>query len=480
MGILTPFRRHDDGEREYAQTPVKEIPSGAAGTDGDQYSDSYQGMSGGADLNPQWSGRAKYDVIEEMRKSDPAIHSLLWMFKLPYRQANWDHVPFQNGDDPIDLLIAEACDAQFGLGDYEGWLDLSHDELLTQDSLMLDFGAMFEEIVPGDPVEWSPLGDSSVSRIIRPFSRLAPRYPATVEKIETDKRTGRIRTLEQDLEGARPIPGEWIVPYVLDREADWFGTSLLRYCYGAWRMKKALLISAAIGWDRYSSGIPVVHYPPGKKAEAISIGRNIRTHERGYVALEGPPVEAGGEWGFRIESGASSLADPVNLLRHYDLQIASAGLQGWKELGNTSTGSRATADVVQNPYWKAVEAFAHQIAMTRRKYVLRKFVDVNFGTEYHAPELRVSKIEAKDILALSTVIANLSSANLTFTDRDTQNDIRDRLELTHLPEEVATPLEQTVNGLPDNVGVQPTLTVPPEGSSINPAPTNPALAPARG
>jgi hypothetical protein len=183
------------------------------------------------------------------------------------------------------------------------------------------------------------------------------------------------------------------------------------------------------------------------------------------VALEGPPVEKGGQWDFRIENGASTLADPVNLLRHHDVQIANAGLQGFKELGNTATGSRATADVTQNPYWKAVTAITRQVARARRRYAIRAFVDVNFGAQYKTPELAVSNIEAEDILTLSQIIANLSSANLTFTDRETQNDIRDRLELDRLPDPIAGAIADATNQLPEDVGVAPTL-VREEGGSI--------------
>jgi hypothetical protein len=466
---LLPFRRRDEPpEREYAKPPV---PAAAAGVDGDQYSDYYDALAGGADINPVWTGRNKYPVIEEMRKTDPCIHSLLWMSKLPVRQAEWSFLPFGDGNDPVDRLICEACNAQFGLADYEGWLDLSHDELLMQDMLCLDFGSMFEEITWGDPITFTPLDDgASEPRLIRPIARLAPRYPATVERVTSDKRTGHIISIEQDRPGARPIPGDSIVVYILDREADWYGTSMLRYCWGAWRMKKTLLISSAIGWDRYASGIPLVRYPLGKEEEAKKIGRSVRVHERAYVTLEGPPPEQGGAWDFEIISGAQSLPDPINLLRHHDVQIAQAGLQAFKELGNTATGSRAVADVTQMPYWQAVTAFARSIAQHRRKYCVRRFVDVNFGSEYQTPELKVSKIEAQDVFTLSQIISNLSSANLTFTDRDTQDDIRDRLELRHLPEQTAADISGAVDQLPGNVGLAATMTVPTEGTPITAPP----------
>lgn len=437
------------------------VPQGGAyGIDDNWYIDL---MAGGPDVNPLLTGRAKYEVYNEMRLSDPTVRSCLWMFKLPIRSASWKVTPA--GEDPVDRVVADAVAWQFGMEDYtdDGRLDLTWDQSLSQALLYLDFGSMFEEIV------WAPPPPENNGMLelfydadgdphpVRPIARLAPRFPSSVVRVGHDARSGMIDWVMQDLPGALPIPGEHLVHYALDREGhNWWGTSLLRPMYGSWRLKKALMISAGIGWDRHAVGTPVVRYPLGggatarKQAEAIA--RNYRVHERGYVVLEGPsPTSQGGGnlWDIDILNGSGTLSDPVPLMKEYDVQIATAGLQMFARLGTTATGSRAVGEVLSDPFYLAVQAIAKSVAAERTRHAVRRFVDVNFGPDIDTPKFEVSKIQAKNVPVLARAIADLSSAGLHFEDVDTQNDIRDQLDLDHLPENIAAALE----GLPPQVGV---------------------------
>lgn len=435
-------------------------PHAASGIDGD--SPYWDVRAGGIDLNPELTGHTKYLVYEEMRKADPAIKSLLWMYKLPLRGADWglDRLP---GEEDIDKIIYQACAEQFGLEGEDGWLDLSWDEWLQQSTLCFDFGSMFEEIIDAqEPILWRPQGAApEQSRIIQPIARFAPRFPGTIEEIETDTRTGRIKRARQMVAGADWMPGEQIAHYVIEKEgSNWYGTSMLRSCYGPWRLKKALMIGAAIGWDRYSSGVPVVRYPKQggtrDKAEAQTIARNYRTHERAWVVFEG---EAKDGWSIDIVSGAGSMADPLPLLRFYDEQIATGGLQQFSKLGTTATGSRAVGEVLVDPFYQAVTAYGEYIRTQRQKLALRYFVTKNFGEEFRTPNLRVGKIQQRNVFLLAQAVEMLGAAGLSFTDRDTQNDLRDILDLRHLPDEAAA----AIDALPDEVG----LDLPrPEGAGL--------------
>ena len=97
-------------------------------------------------------------------------------------------------------------------------------------------------------------------------------------------------------------------------------------------MKKQLLISSAIAYDRWASGIPEVRYPVGSDAQTVAkaknIARDVRVNERAYVTFEGQEEDG---WSLNIRSGAGSIADPIPLLRHYDSQIMAAGLASFAE-----------------------------------------------------------------------------------------------------------------------------------------------------
>lgn len=426
--------------RELAAPPVEQrrrrAPDpGATGSDDNKQA---YGWLRSDDPNPLFHGRQRFDVYDEMRKSDASVRSTLWMTKLPMRSATWTFSPPRGSTDPTDELVADACSALFGVEDRPARLSTTWDETLSQELLVLDFGCMFGEVIwPDEPWEWRD-ANGNVHVLWAPM-RIAPRYPRTVDKIETDPLTGQISVFKQWLPGAKPIPPEKLVVQVLDKESDWFGTSLLRPMYGPWKLKKELMIAAGIGWDRFAAGIPVMEHPSGDAAaaKAARIARNVRTHEHAYVAHEGG--ESG--WKFRIEGGAGSLPDPTPLLRLYCEQIAEAGLQQFSSLGTTASGNRAVGEVLVEPFYQACQAVAGQVAAVLTRDVVRPFVDVNFGVNVPTPTLAASRIAVQNISTLTQAVSDLHAAGLSFDDLETQNDLRGLLEMRALPEDF-TPSSQ--------------------------------------
>jgi hypothetical protein len=407
--------------------------------------------------NPEMQGRLKYAIYDDMRWSDPAVKSTSWIYKLPIRSARYSDDPAQ--DDPFARLVRDACAWQFGLNDNEGQLDLSWPQLIGQCLLCIDYGAHGHEIVEGDPVVWHD-ADGDAHDIV-PITRLAPRFASSIrypDGIRTDPTTGRISLVIQDVPGAIPIPGEQLMWHVLDREGtDWYGQSLFRPMYGPWRLKRALMIAAGIGWDRFAIGIPAVWYPKGggpeKKAEAEAIARNFRLHERAWMVFEGKrSSSAGGAddgWDFSVESG--QMTDPTDLIRLYDEQIFTAAMQHFMVLGRTSGGNRALGEALGEPFYLAAQAIAEDVVQEIRRSAMRRFVDRNFGTDVPLPKIKVTGIQSHDLGVFATSIYDLAQAGLSFTDRDTQNDVRELLHLRQLPEEVGS----AVANLPDNVGIEP-------------------------
>ena len=426
-------------------------------------------IAGGDDTNPDLVGRLKFEVYREMRATDPAVRSLEWLFRMPIRAADWKFAPAAD-DNPVDLVVAHACGWQFGVqveGITErfalGGLDQTWKESVQQGLLMMPYGCMAEELIWAKETETWVDADGD-EHLIRRLTRLAPRMPITIMEAEWDETTGHLNWLEQDLPDSQRIPGWKVAWYALDREANHWGTSLFRPAVGPWRLKQGLMTSAAIGWDRWAAGLPVVTYPKagGAPAEqrADAIGKGARTHERGWIALSDEPG-----WNFRVENVAGAINDPVPLLRHYDSQIGMAGLQQFSSLGTTERGSRAVGEVLAGPFYEAAQAIADDFAAMRTRQVVRRFVDMNFGEKVAVPTLTVTGIEADDIAILASVLADLSSAGFNFTDPDTQNDVRRRLRFRELPEEIA----EAVGQLPEDVGLQRTPPRPPRGPSQAPA-----------
>jgi hypothetical protein len=435
LGPLDISRR-----RTFAAVAVPQ--RGELGQDNDHYLNRWAG--GGPDPNVILTGRQKFEIYDEMAWSDVHCRALLAMTRLPAVGAIWD---FEPADGPQGELVAEALRWQFGLGDYDGQLDRSWKQVLTRKHLKFRYGSWFDELVWGDPVIFN-------GRLIRPLRRLAPRSPRTIGNV--DYENGRIVEVVQTVPDAKPIPGDKIVWNVLDEEPGrWDGVSLLRAAWGPWELKKQIMISAGIAWDRWAAGFPEVHYPQSggaaQAAIAEEIGRDIRNHERGYVAFQGPPSSENYPegWSIDIKGGPSNLPDPTPLLKEYSLEILWAGLVQWMGIATSShTGARATAQVQDEPYYMAIEAHAADLAMEIQRQEVRRFVDVNFGEEIPTPKLIVSKIQSEDVASLATTMSNLKLAGFDFSDKPTQDDVRERMHLPDLPDDWAGGQPTEGSGLP--------------------------------
>lgn len=431
--------------RSYATGPSGspgDPPKGEAGSDGRSWLGDY--MGGGPDVNPELTGQAKFDMYDEMAATDASVKGLMMFLLLPCRSAAWGLNP--KTDEPEAKLIRDAAAWQFGLEEELGQLDLSWDELMQQGlGQIMRMGPCIEELVWDDMATWRDAdGDP---HLLRPLARVALRPARTISKVEWEK--GRIRRVEQGYAtSSKTVDNKsgFKVSYMVFERRDgyWDGVSLLRPAWGPWTLKKALMVSSGIGWDRFAFGILKIHHPDTPEAadEATEIGRNVQAHERGYVRF---PVEVGAgyqdsDWNMEIENAGATLADPVPLLRFYTEQIYEAGMEQFSRQGFGQTGARATSETQVDPFFLAVQAMAHYYRRERLRQVIRPWVRVNFGAEAEerwTPELTVSKIQARNIEVISRAIALLEPAGYQLTEREDQDDVRELLGFGRLKEAAA-------------------------------------------
>jgi hypothetical protein len=438
---------------------AKPPPAGASGRDADsRLADTWGDYS---DPNWVWNGPQRWVTIDEMRKTDATVKSTLWMIYLVVRSARWSSEPAST--DPLDKLVDWACRKQFGLGDEEGQLDQSWGASVQQALLSVPLGSMFEEIVYDDPTVWRD-ADGDEHPII-PIARLAPRYPSTIKRVNRDPK-GRITSIEQNLTKTSPIPAEKLAYYCLEPDpghaytggGGWYGTSALRAAWLPWKLKKEIMIITGIAWDRYGGGgTPFIWRPSGAGAagerKAREMARDFRTHEHGYLSAEGPAGKPGSAVdGWWVELLTAAIEDPVTFLRWASEQISGNLMQQFAALGTTLQGARSVGEVLERPYYLMLETLARDvIARERRRQVLRRFVDVNFGEHVATPKITVSRIRELPVDDMAKVISDLDAAGYNFADRGAQNDMRDRLGFDHLPEDMG--IEPVVpregDGLPD-------------------------------
>lgn len=481
--------------RRYANVPTGDPLEPAAGAVGSDGNDWYQAMMGGGpDVNPELTGSQKFEVYEEMAMTDPSCKALGLLWQLPVRSAVWGLNPRPpdslTAPDAQSLAIRDAVNMQFGIEQRDdSWLDLSWKELLAQGMReMLTMGACVEEYIWDDLRFWVDAdGDQHP---IRPLAQLALRPARTISKVDFAK--GRVQAVTQMISGTDPIPGNKLSYQVWERRGPhWDGVSTLRAAWGPWTLKKALMVAAGIGWDRFASGLPVVWHPDNEQAEekAKSIGRSIRQHERSYVHLPTTETSTGGrpgsDWFLELVNGAATLADPTALLSFYTDQIYEAGILQFARQGFGQTGARATSDTQIDPYFLAVQELADYVRRERARQAIRRFVEVNFGQEMadtRTPMLTVSKVQARSVITIASAMSMLATAGFSFTDRGAQNDVRELMGLEQLPDVAETAgitpqqldaalrdagldaasLAAVVNALPPEFGVARN-TVTPEG-----------------
>ncbi len=465
--------------------PIKDPAKGEAGAEAEQLFSDLAG--GGPDVNPELSGSAKYGVYEEMSMTDPTVKALFWIPMLSIRGAQWGINP-RDENEGFDRLIRDYVAENLGLDDELGWMDLSWPKLVEQGLGMMRWGCMLEELVWGDVRTWRDQdGDE---HLVRPLDRLSPRLPSTIQTFERNT-DGSVKRIIQSISGTQPIKGEKLTYMVFEsRPGSWDGISLLRPAWGAWRIKKSLLVSSGVGWDRFALGVPVVFHPDNPKDEqtAKSIGRNLRSHERAYVNFPTSGSKEDSEWGLEILNAASSLADPTPLIRLVSDQIAEAGLQNFMRQGLGQTGARATAETQANPFYLACEAIAGDLRRERMRQVVKRLVEVNFGiqaAEDRCPILTVGRIIPRDLTAISQSLSYLSAAGFQFTDAGARDDVRLLLGFGKLPNDLeeqgisraklqqildslgldSQTLAAIVNALPEDVGVSRNR-VPQEGEPL--------------
>lgn len=465
----------------------------ARGEAGASSADWYADLQGGGpDVNPELAGSMKFPVFDEMAMTDPTIKSLLQFWALPVRSALWTLLP-RVKDDPLALRIRDFCAWNLGLEGELGQMDLSWGGSLGMTcSTGLKHGPSIEELVWDEPRDWRDANGDLELKL--PLARLAPRPAHTIGSVKRER--GRVVWIDQTIPGTTRMLSENLSYIVFDPDdtGRWEGSSMIRPAWAAWRMKKALQIAAGIGWDRFSSGLPVVWHPddPESERRAREIGEAIRNHERAYVNFPatGPSAATGrpaSDWYLDLVNGANTLADPVPLLRYFTEQESEAGLAHFSRLGTTESGSRAVGEVQIDPFFLAVQALAELVRRERERQVLRRIVEINFGHEkadLYTPKLMVSRIQAKSVEVMARAISYLSPAGFVLT-HDDSNELRELLGFARVDDAAesagidpgslravlaeqgltAQAIAAVVNALPAGMGVARNR-VAPEGSGL--------------
>jgi len=373
------------------------------------------------DINPKFRGSAAFEIYDNMR-CDGEIAGGLARYVYSIKSASW-HVEPPEGEDPLKheptiLARQEIFRERRGPVGSQGWNDL-----LGQALLMLPFGFSVMEKV------WEVVDGKQVLR------KIAPRAPKTFYKFAFDDRgdlsAAHQRAMHPDrgyLEAA--IPADKLVLFVFGREGNnLFGRSVYRSAYGHWFLKKLLMETSAIAFERSGVGIAWIEIPtefgtvdPTAKAEFEKTVRELRAHQRQGVFV--PPGCK-----LHVDYPSGTAPDAVPLLNYHDQQMSRATLTEFMATGTAETGSRAVVTSKMDLMMLALQGVAHIIEETFNEQVIRDLVDRNFGPQEAYPTLQIEDMDKMQGEQKATILKLLSDAGLLYGDKPLRAQLREENDL---------------------------------------------------
>jgi len=338
------------------------------------------------------------NVYHKMR-TDAQIFALTSAISLPIRSSRWVIDP--NGSrDEVTELVANAMGLPIK-GQEEpaprSRLRFNHDEHLAHALLALIYGFMFFEEVGeiNAQMQWQ-------------LTKLAPRMPQSIQKINVDK-VGELISIAQYSRPGEPmmeglvIPANALAPYIWGKEgANWLGRSLLRPCYRHWLLKDRLIRVDAMKNERFGMGVPVATAPQGATRETVERYAAMARSARGDPQA-GAGMAAGSK--FSIEGVTGTLPDILKSITYHDEQMARSFLAMFLGLGQATHGSRALGESFVDFFKMSVDATAGWYKSCTNKNVIEDIVNWNYGIDENAPQITwdedpESRMDATDLVAL--------------------------------------------------------------------------------
>lgn len=407
----------------------------------------------------EWARKA-----DKMRTQDGRIKMCLGAVLNPIRACQWEVV----AADARDTTMVQHAD-------------------LVRHILFNDLGTPWHTFV-NEAFTFVPFGFSIFEKIHKNvidhprfgaytgYSKLAFRSPKTIEQWNVDTVTGNLKTVFQrssgDAQKQAEIPAEFLLIFTMDREGNDYASStrsLLRPCYGNWKVKQFLKKLKVIGHEKMTIGTPHGELPPGATKAAEGEFKRIlelyTSNEKQYIVtpagykvtiLEGKFNSEGLESGINAENVEMTCAFLENFLN-----LGQEGAGGAYALGQT------TADF----FLKGINYIASIFTATINCEIIPEIVQMNFGPQEAYPKLMHAGIEdvGEDF---SRAFKNYVDAGALVVDPTLRAYVRKILRLPPedaLPEDVKGDAGDTETEDPEIAAPEPTEVDSEEPTNQEPA-----------
>lgn len=390
----------------------------------------YWGLPQWDEINAKLIGPLGQQTFDTMYRTDPDIHRLVLMVASPVQAASWTLEPY-GGDDATDQDREIADTIWWALNNYMSPNFTQH--LSEALPIMIRGGfAPFEQI-------WATT-EHKGKTLTLPKS-LQVRLPRSIWRWWQDD-FGQLTHIGQLLPNKPDviIPASELVYYRLGGEGDnWMGTSMLRSAYKPWMIKDKLERIDAVGQERKAVGVPIC-YPPqnadnATRSQVESILANMHLSEVAYLMAPGPkqglPGMSPGEgWLFDVIKFDSSSGESIQAsLTYHQLAIAGSVLGDFMQLGHHQVGARATADVQEDPFLTAVDAFAQIGPLPPLNALVDRITKLNWPTAEGSPTFTINLTDAASLSEIAAYVQLLISAGAMNADPELEDWLRERADL---------------------------------------------------
>lgn len=370
----------------------------------------------------EWRNDRRWKTIDRMAH-DGQVSAVTNVCVLPLLQATYSLNPGSDAQEDVDLAQAVADNLLHGL--QGGWYFFLRKFFRNR----FRYGHYLGEKV------WTVNPDGSV--LLR---KIAERPPQTIYRWfpNDDDELDRImqRVWIQDADGVR---GQWKYPIIAaekllrstrNQEAnDFRGVSLYRAMWQHYDIKHKLYIIDGIAAERNGMGVPDMEEPPIVRQQsdrdlAAQALEAFRVGETAYM------LRPNG-YKFTLTGVSGAVRDIMPSIQHHDLLMARSALAHFINLD--AYGQILISEESQSLFLMSEEAESNESA-DDLNLLIREWVDYNYENVERYPTVAITAISGtRDLDALLKGIGNLMTAGVLTYNVDTENAIRDDLDLPALP-----------------------------------------------
>ncbi|GAA4915937.1 phage portal protein family protein [Nesterenkonia rhizosphaerae] len=398
-------------------------------------------------------------VYDRFRRQDSHAGSVIKAITLPINKAHW-HLQTEGVRPEVvelvrtELGLPKPGEGRQGRRRRNGVKWAAHLPEAVRTMLWAGF-ACFEQVYElGDPTsEQADMGDRKIWHL----RKLAPRPPATIKRITTERDGGLKSISQMPVDGTEPveITVDRLVMYVNEKEgADWTGFSILRQAYKNWLIKDVLLKIDAQVAERNGMGIPVVKYGDrAEKSRAESFAQQMRAG-----ATSGGAIPK--DWDIEMLGVKGTTVDLIPRIKYHDQEIARSALANFLDLGHEN-GARSLGETFLDIFMDSLQSLADNIAETATEHIIRDLVVWNFGEDEAYPELSAGDLKANRGIAVDG-LARLVGAGIIEPDDKLEAFTRTRYGLPEKDSETSRPRTPGTPETPDYPKLS-TIPAPPAG-----------------